>query len=194
MSNLLITVNDFKTYKNINNTEEDSKLQSIVVYTNSLVKHFCGRTFIDYVDTDKVEFIDARIDFKIFLPEYPIISVTSLELTEDNITYESLTLNEDFFVDSAFGYIVPAGSLPFGYNILYNPTNLKITYKGGYTEIPDDLKIAMLDLVEFYRSEEYTPRKSFSNNSIENLGFRETSGTAFPSHISRIINLYRNIT
>lgn len=193
MSNLLVTVDDFKTYKNINNNDEDQKLQSIIIGANSLVKHFCGRTFVDYTSNTKIEFCDARLDTEVYLSEFPIIGDPVIEITVDSISYTTLIKDEDYFVNSELGIIYAASSVPFGAGILYNPNNFRATYTGGYVEVPEDLKMAIMDLVEFYRSEEYTPRKSFASNSIENLGFRETSGTSFPSHISRVMSLYRKI-
>ena len=189
----LISVDDFKTYKGINNNDEDSKLNTIIINVSSFIKNYCGRTFNDYITTDKVELLDARIDTQLYLEELPIISITSAEITSDNVTYTSLTENEDYFVDYNLAIIYSASSVAVASDVTYNPLNTRITYKAGFEELPEDLLIATMDMVEYYRSEEYTPRKAFSNNSVENLGFRETGGARLPSHIERIIQLYRKI-
>lgn len=189
----LITVDEFKTYKGITNNDEDSKLHSIIINVSQFIKHYCGRAFNDYITTDKVELLDARIDSQLYLDEIPIISITSLETTSDNVTYTELVEDTDFFVDKDLGIIYSASSASLANDVTYNPLNVRVNYKAGYEELPEDLIIATHDMVEYYRSEEYTPRKAFSNTSVENLGFRETGGAKLPSHIERIIQLYRKI-
>lgn len=189
----LITLDEFKTYKGINNTNEDSKLQSIIVSVSEFVKNYCNRTFNDYVITEKTEFLDARENAKLFLDEFPVISITSIETTTNNSDYTALVENTDYYIDQSLGIIYSGDGIPLAINITYNPTNIRIIYTAGYPDLPEDLKIAILDLVEYYREEQYTPRKSFSNNSIENLGFRETAGSKLPTHIERIVQLYRKI-
>lgn len=195
MAKKLVTVSEFKTYKNINHSEEDNKIDSIIVGASALVKSYCSRSFIDYVTTDKIEYHDASIDTEIFLEELPIISITSVETTLDGgVTYTALdSAEQEYFFDSELGMLTPGNGIAFSTGAAYSIQNLRVIYKGGYEEIPDDLKIATLDLVEYYRSEEYTPRKSFQDMSLENLGFRETGGSTMPSHIKRVLELYRRV-
>lgn len=195
MARKLITVSEFKTYKNITNSDEDNKIDSIIISASALVKSYCSRTFIDYVKTDKVEYHDARIDTEIFLDEFPIIDIVSAEYSLDGWTTSTTLVagDNDYFIDSELGLISAGTTTPFALGAIYNLRNFRVTYKAGYEEIPDDLKQAVLDLVEYYRSEEYTPRKSFQDMSLENLGFRETGGSKFPSHIARILSLYRRV-
>lgn len=195
MAKKLITVSEFKTYKGITNNEEDNKIDSIIISASALIKSYCSRSFIDYVTVDKTEYHDASLDVEIFLDEFPIISITSAEYSldgwETTITLDVSDL--DYFLDSEMGLITNGVGTAFAAGSTYNINNFKVVYKAGYVEVPDDLKIATMDLVEFYRSEDYTPRKSFQDMSMENLGFRETSGSSMPSHIQRVLSLYRRV-
>lgn len=191
MSNPLVTLSDFKAYKKITKTDDDVKLSLIIESANKLAKTYCRRAFVDYVNADKVEYFNGNEYGTILLGEFPVISVTSVEIAADGVTYTALTEDEDYFVDFEIDAIHTPDQLPFTVGAYPAFKSVKVTYRGGYAEIPEDLKIAVLDLVEYYRQEEYTPRKSFENNTIENLGFREGGGSSLPAHIKRVFEMYR---
>ena len=69
---------------------------------------------------------------------------------------------------------------------------VKITYKAGYSETPDDLKLALFDLVNYYIKDEHKERRTLGGATINNQG---TAGlrqsTDFPDHIKRVLDLYR---
>ena len=195
---LLVTLDEYKTYKGITKSEEDAKLSSIIEGVSNFAKEYCKRSFIDYYSTDKVEYQDASEFATVFLGEFPIISITKVEISLDGdftgtdpskiIELEAYStyfpnFNDSLIFSGSSGLALASGSIP-------QIPNIRVTYKAGYKTTPKDLKIAIMDLIEYYRSEEYTPRKAFKDMSIENLGFRE--GTAsLPSHIKRIFEMYR---
>ena len=197
---LLVTLDEFKTYKGITKNDEDAKLTQILEATSNFTKEYCKRSFIDYFATDKVEYQDASSYDTIFLDEFPLVSITSVEISldgdftgtdPDKITeLELYTTYYPNFEDS----LIHSGmaTLPLAYGGLSGISNIKITYKAGYSVVPKDLKIAIMDLVEYYKAEEYTPRKAFKDMSIENLGFRDTTA-GLPAHIKRIFEMYRRL-
>lgn len=194
MGKNLITLEDFKTYKGITSSENDSKISSIILYVSDIIKQFCARSFIDYYTTDKIEFHGAKFNNTILLDEFPVLSITSVEYSSDGgNTLTELEEYIDYAVDYELGAITSMDSFPLGNNASIDFNNIKVTYKAGYSKVPESLKIATMDLVEYYREEEFTPRKAFQGMTIENLGFRE-GGSAMPSHIARVLNLYRRIT
>lgn len=187
----LVSLDEFKAYKKITKDEDDPKLSILIRSASQLAKTYCGRTFVDYADTDKVEYFNGNEDAILFVDEFPIISITSVEVAVDGVTYTAITADEKYFVDTLIDAIRTVDDLPFTYGAYPAFKSVKVTYKGGYTEVPEDLKIAVMDLVEYYRQEEYTPRKSFENASIENLGFREGGKASLPAHIKRVFEMYK---
>lgn len=191
MGKKLVTLDEFKTYKEINNDEHNSKIGVIISSINELVKTYCNRTFLDYATVDKTEYFDATSISEYYMDELPLLSVTSFSVSNDGgVTYTEGVENTDYFVDTTNNCILTGSTLPFTTSSIPFKSG-KIIYKGGYIEVPMDLKIAIMDLIEYYREEEYTPRKAFQGMSVENLGFREGAGSALPTHIRRVFELYR---
>lgn len=184
MPRLLVTLAEYKTYASINSTDFDDKLSSIVTKVSELVKTYCNRLFIDGYDPISSSFLDiveyTNRDGNYYPNEFPIQSVVSVEYSQDNgETYSSA-------IGCAFDRVKEAIYIPDEGREGVNA--FKITYKGGYQNTPEDLKLACLDLIEFYYKGEYTPRKSSSNNVIEYI-----TTSDLPSHIKRVLDLYRVI-
>jgi hypothetical protein len=69
--------------------------------------------------------------------------------------------------------------------------SLEVTYTAGYTNdtFPEDLKLALMDLVTYYEETESKPTKSMLGGTLDNpLPYLANS---FPPHIRRILDLYR---
>jgi hypothetical protein len=67
----------------------------------------------------------------------------------------------------------------------------KVTYTGGYADVPGDLEIAILDLVSYYRkanSAVHSTRDMTPNTAQ----ITYISSTNFPSHIKRVLDLYKS--
>lgn len=179
----LVTLDDYKEYASIYSTDFDDKLQSLVTKVSDYVKHYCGRTFIDYYDKANAEYFDI-VEYSTypgyhFTGEFPIREVVSVEVSLDN--GNTYSLHDDFVLDRVKDAVFIGG--------VYEGINAyKTTYKGGYENTPEDLKLACLDLVEYYYKEEQVPRKSQGNTILE---YVMTSD--LPSHIRRVLDLYRVI-
>jgi len=69
---------------------------------------------------------------------------------------------------------------------------IKVTYKAGYTTTPDDLKLAVFDLIKYYMKDERKERMSISGASVENpLSSSLNGNIGFPDHIKRILDMYK---
>jgi hypothetical protein len=194
----LVTLSEYKAYKNISSTEQDSVINGLITRVSSFIKTYCGKTFVDYASVDKVEYFDGVGIDKLFLDEQPVISITSIEISNDGgLTYQTpLVEYTDYFVDYDIGVVSALYS-----NFVLESTiaqgisnrNVKVTYKGGYTTTPSDIKQAALDLIEYYRNEEYTPRKQFQLAQVDNIGARTGTISDLPAHIARVLSLYREL-
>lgn len=207
MAKNLITLDQFKTYKRIKlaNVENDEVYIALIKNVSEFIKEYCGRTFIDYFSTDKVELFDAVDVSEVFTLEIPMVSVTSVERSTDGgSTYSTtlLTENTDFFVDYDIGQI-QSGDISTGFKFVsasessipkgISKRSLRVTYKGGTSKAPFDVQQAAMDLVEYYKEEEYTPRKESGSVQLENLGFRAGGTDNLPSHVKRVLDAHRTL-
>lgn len=184
MARSLITLADYKLYAGISSTDFDDKIASLVTKVSELVKSYCSRLFIDAYNPLSGSFLDiveyTNRDGSYYPNEFPIQSLLSVEYSSDNgSTYTAID-------GCAFDRVKEAIYIPDQGREGINA--FKITYTGGYQNTPEDLKLACLDLVEYYYKGEYTPRKSTSNNTVEYI-----TTSDLPSHIKRVLDLYRVI-
>lgn len=180
MANNLVTLAEYKAYAGINSTNQDATIESIIPKVSALVKNVCRRTFIDYVDEPREEIFDGG---SCFLPaEYPILSAT-VEVSEDY--GDTYTAYSDYYIHKASDSIRPRTlekfpDLPNGY---------KVTYTCGFEQVPEDLKVAVLDLVTYYIRNDgaiHSP-KAPGTNSVQ-IEYITTNN--LPAHIKRVLDLY----
>lgn len=182
----LVTRSEYKAYVGINTTNQDSIISAIIPKVSELVKTYCRRTFVDYVNDAKIEVTSAGYGPAITLDEYPIISVSTVEFSEDyGQTYTELVEYTDYVVNHRDATIVSiAGDWPELLN------GYQITYTAGYETIPLDLKLAVMDLVTYYMKNDmavHSP-KAPGTNSVQ---VEYITTAAFPAHIRRILDMYK---
>lgn len=191
----LITVDEFKTYKGINSDTDDLAIGSIIGQVSAFIKTYCNRTFIDHyiVGSEKIEYFDGTNSDLVFLSEFPLVAATEVAYSTDNgQTYTPLVEYTDYVVDMQDDFIK---SLYDGYFVQTTNTHnsLKVTYRAGYQTTPPDIKIAAMDLVEYYRGKEYTTRKTLAGAQEDNSSIIVQKGAPLPPHIKRVLDMYRSI-
>lgn len=175
----LITLEEYKTYASISSTEYNDKLNLVIKSVSSLVRAYCARKLIS--EEPEVDYYNGGIN-SIYTKEFPIISVTSLERSIDyGQTYATLVEFVDYVVDKQKDqlYLITE-------DLIESPNKYKLTYTGGYLEVPEDLKLAILDLVDYYYKNETVPKRMSNFVTIEYV-----KTTDFPPHIKRVLDLYR---
>ena len=189
----LVTLEEYKVYAGINSTNQDAVITALIPTVSELVKTFCRRTFIDYVDDAKTEVFSGGVS-RYYLKEFPILGLSGVEYSTDyGQTYTSLTEFTDFVLDSEDDSIlaIPYYDDPMKDTKFAKAINgYKVTYYAGYTTIPEDLKIAVLDLVTYYLKNDgsvHSP-KAPGTNSVQ---IEYITSTALPAHIARILNIYK---
>lgn len=187
----ILDLNTYKTYKGIGSTTEDTKNTAVINAVNAFIENYCGRVFTTFYNADKVEYFSS-LDTELYPIEYPIVSITSLEYSSDaGQTYgNTLAQYTDYVID------IDNDSIRAINNLFADTTHkinaLKLTYKGGYAAIPKDLEHAAVLLTDHFIGEDYTPRKSMSGTSVDNV-VQPDMTARLPSHIRRILENYRNI-
>jgi|GEM_PF-2210475 len=187
----LVTVAEYKTYKSISNPDKDDQIRYITDAVNALVKHYCNRKFVDhFTGNNLTQYFDGTANSTVYLDEFPVVNVVAVNVSTDGgVTNTLLVENTDYFVDIEDGYLTTATGSKFTPGTRIKHHSLKVEYAGGFEVAPDDLKIACLDLVDYYKNEDYTPEKSMGRAG-EITQFVTKS---LPPHIKRVMDLYRII-
>jgi hypothetical protein len=75
----------------------------------------------------------------------------------------------------------------------YNyPRGIRVTYNGGYSTVPEDLKLAVLEMIKvIYKGDSGTSSVRFQGESRDS---HKLSVDEFPPQVRRILNLYRLIS
>jgi hypothetical protein len=177
----LITLDEYKTYTSISSTDKDDRLEPIIKRVSEFVKTYCARSFIDSYDRSTQTFTPLVQYFntpgQLFTREFPIQEIISVEISQDyGKTY---TATENYALDNQNDAVQVLGDF-VGTNAY------RVTYTAGYKSLPEDLKLAVLDLVDYYYRGESTTRKSNGNVVVEYV-----TSSDLPPHIKRVLDLYR---
>ena len=190
----LITLATYKTAEGIQATKDDAKLELLIESVSQLVKTYCNATFVDYYTNAKTDVFNINYNESfIQLAEGPVVMsdgnkpVVS-ERLDVTASYNTLTENVDYYIDTDLDCIYRIGTAwPKG------PGAVKVIYKAGYSVIPADLKLAVIDLVTYYHKDEHKARQTIAGASIQNQGSTsQRNNVAFPDHIKRVLDLYKN--
>jgi len=192
----LITLQEYKDAEGISTPKEDLKLSTIITSVSQLVKTYCGNSIIDYYTTEKTEFINVNWNTHIVqLTESPVNSITSVEeRTSYNNSYVELTTNNyEYYLDSATDSLLRTHGGNGYLNWAHGPAAVKVVYTAGYASTPEDLKLAVLDLITYYFKDEHKQRQTLGGATRQNPGTSLRNTAAFPDHITRVLDLYKNI-
>ena len=197
----LVTLQQYKDFAGLKSLEHDARINVVIDSVSELVKSYCGTSIIDYASTNKVEYktIKDSIVQTIILDESPLIQVVSVQerLSQADAYVTLITENSDssgkyeYVVDDETDSIIRTNSTgnrswPKGVK------SVKVTYKAGYTSTPQDLRLAIYDLIKYYMQDERKDRMSMSGATIENQLSSSLNGNiGFPDHIKRILDMYK---
>ena len=193
----LVTTQQYKTYKKIEHNKDDNQLGALIPAISQLVKTYTGNAVVDYATINKVETFDIydSLTSELFLTESPLTDVGLIqERSSLADSYTTLTENTDYYVDKEHDRIYRVDGAS---SIKYFPkgfASVKITYRAGYESCPEDLKLAVYDLITYYLKEEYKGRRSMAGATLQNEAsttIRDDIG--FPDHIKRVLDMYKII-
>ena len=205
----LITISEVKTFLTIISTEHDLQLAAYIEYASKAIESYCGRVFEAGSVT---EFHDGGKS-SIFVDKLPINNVSLvgqysgseyIPLVGSNLANGELP-NVTANANAVIGYIwypetgeiskdTGAGggfrSLDITYPPVFNnfPKGVKVTYNGGYSIIPNDLKLAAANYVKMlHKQDQGTASFSFAGENRQQFALVDN----FPPHIKRILDLYK---
>ena len=197
----LVTLQQYKDFAGLQGVQNDARINTIIDQVSQLVKSYCSSTIIDYAATNKTEFFTVKDDLvdTIILEESPIIAVVSVEERTGQADPYVTLITENSNNSGKYEYVVnddsdsitrTSGSgnksWPKG------PKSVKVVYKAGYVSTPDDLKLAVFDLIKYYLKDERKERMSIAGATVENAVSSSLKGNiGFPDHIKRILDMYK---
>ena len=191
----LTTIADYKDAEGINNPKHDLRLETLVPAVSQLVKTYCGNSIIDFFSTNKEELFNINWDtYIVQLTESPVNALVSVsERPDQGSSYTLLSSgNNDFYLDKAKESVFRTNSTGYS-NWKKGPGAVKIVYTAGYATTPSDLKLAVFDLITYYLQDEHKERKVLAGASIQNQATTSMrDNVAFPDHIKRVLDLYKN--
>ena len=197
----LITLQQYKDFAGLTGVTMDARINVIVDSVSELVKNYCGTSFVDDYSSAKTEYFDIQdnVTTRVMLDEGPINTVTSVSERDSQAdSYVTLiTENSDssgkyeYIVDTMTDSIIRTNedvdkAFPRGRKAV------KVIYTAGYSSCPEDLKLAIFDLVKYYLKDERKERMQIAGAMVENsVSTSIRNNTGFPDHIKRVLDMYK---
>lgn len=182
----LITLSEYKAATNILGTTQDAAITALLPKVSALVKSICRRKFIDYVSTPLVQISNGGHD-RIILDEYPVIAVNSFTYTTDyGASSTTLVSGVDYILDNSNWELVSLNAQQLFPKYINGYT---VTYTAGYATLPEDLKLAVIDLVTYYLKNDGAVH-STRNIGANSVQIEYITTVNLPAHIKRVLDLY----
>ena len=195
MAKDLITLQEYKDMEVISNPKDDYKLDRIINSVSQLVKTYCGNSIIDFFSSNKTETFNIDWGTHIVqLTESPVNAIVSVqERNAYNNAYTTLTTGAyEFALDSKTDSVLRTTSSGYK-NWPRGVDAVKVVYTAGYSATPADLELAVIDLITYYLKDEHKERRVLGGASIQNQSSStQSNNVAFPDHIKRVLDLYKN--
>ena len=192
----LVTLEEYKDAENIVTTKDDTRLSALIVSVSQLVKTYCANSIIDFYSTNKTETFNIDWNSHIVqLTESPIVEVSLVQERDSyQESYTTLTTTaHEYFLDEKTDSIIRTNAGNTYKNWPRGAGAVKVIYKAGYASTPADLKLAVIDLITYYHKDEHKQRRTIAGASIQNeTSTSQRNNVAFPDHIKRVLDLYKN--
>ena len=191
----LVSLSDYKDAEGIGSPKDDLRISRIIPSVSELVKTYCANTFVDFVSSDKTEEFDIYCDtYAVQLTESPVISITSAqERSGYDQSYTTLTTGAyEYYLDKRTDSVIRTNESGTRLNWKHGVGSVKVVYRAGYSSTPEDLKLAVFDLVTYYLKDEHKQRQTIAGASLQNQGSTsQNNNVSFPDHIKRVLDLHK---
>lgn len=191
---MLVSVSDCKTWLGISSTDtsNDDIIEDIIEsvtdqFANELNRNLEVSTYTVYLDGTGTD--------SIFLPVYPIVSITSIHVDPDRVYgADTLLSTDDYIYYSETGEISRTG---YGY-FSKGKQIIKVVYVGGYTTsgtsitLPKDLQKAAKDQVKFLFKKWQNGDEAITSYSTLNNNVNLIEATDILPMARRTLDKYRN--
>ena len=191
----LITLQDYKSIVGVTSSNNDSIVSSHIPAVSEAVKNYCNRRFLEFWDNEKTEYFSIRHPTRaLFLKENPIRSIISVSERENPASdYTVLTADNDYVIDTELDAIYRINSDGSYSNFKNGIDSIKVIYTAGFENTPEDLKLAIVDLINYFVDDEHVPSKNNMSFTMKNeISSSIPNNTSWPDHIKRILDTYRS--
>jgi hypothetical protein len=197
----LLTLDDYKIFEGISSTTNDEKFEQLITSVSTLVRSYCGREFDAYTGSPgKTDIFDIQWDTPhVQLEESPVISILNVyERTSQSEAYTELYRNGtndkyEWYFDSATDSIIRTHESGGYRDWPMGVGAVKVVYTAGYIDLPEDLRMAVADLVTYYHKQEYRKSQAIGGTVREGIPQTAVGDAGFPDHIRRVLNHYRDV-
>lgn len=197
----LITLQQYKDFAGLTGVTMDARINVIIDSVSELVKNYCGTSFVDDYSSAKTEYFDIHdnVTTRVMLDEGPINTVTSVSERDSQADAYVTLITENSDSSGKYEYIVDTMTD----SIIRTDENVdkafprgrkavKVIYTAGYSACPEDLKLAIFDLVKYYLKDERKERMQIAGAMIENpVSTSIKNNAGFPDHIKRVLDMYK---
>lgn len=198
MANLL-TLDEYKLLESISSTQNDDKFEQLLTSVSKLVRTYTGQDFDAYIGSPaKTEFFDIQWDTPyVQLRETPVIDIVAVfERSSQGEDYEELFKDGEnnkyqWYLETLSDTIIRTTESGAYKNFPHGVGSVKVVYTAGYATIPEDLQLAVADLVTYYHKEEYKQQQTIGSTTREGAPNTAVRDSGFPDHIRRVLDLYR---
>ena len=144
----LITLQQYKDSEGLSTPKEDLRITSLVPSVSQLVKTYCGNSFVDYYSSNKTETFNVDWATHIVqLTESPVNAIVSVQERDSySNSYTTLTTGAyEYYLDVKTDSVLRTTSAGYT-NWPTGVDAVKVVYTAGWSSVPEDLKLAVIDL------------------------------------------------
>ena len=191
----LITLAKYKEFEGIDSTTNDLKFQTIIPAVSQLVKTYCANSFVDFFSTNKTETFTLNWESHVVqLTESPIQTIVSVkERNAYSESYSTLTTTaHEYYLEPDTDSIIRTDSSGRFKNFPKGVGSVEVVYTAGYSSIPLDLMLAVVDLITYYFKKEHKQRRTLGGATLDNPGTSSLDSGGLPDHIKRVLDMYKN--
>ena len=157
----IISTAEYKAYAGITDSDWDTRLDVLIPMGQAGLERYCGRTFEEATYTDAK--FSGNGQCSIWIPNTPLTAVSAVKTVDSAGTETTLASTEYRFTEEGELFRLGGGSgSAWDYQTVVNPLqpratgtwsddapdNILVSYTGGYSTVPDDLKGLMFMIVD----------------------------------------------
>lgn len=181
----LITLAEYKAYAGLNTPNQDAQINALIPGICQYVETYCNRKFKYYITEPFTEVFSGKY-YPIQLKHHPVTQILQVKESVDHgATYTTLDEYTSWVLDKEEGTVVqPLGVFVAGIN------RYSVTYNYGFETLPDDLRLAIFDLVKYYMKNDMAVHSNKAPGTSQ-VQLDYQTNAAMPAHIRRILDLYK---